>query len=222
MSSSFDSTPIRISSLPAELAHLWLDPAVHTYVTAMHYPRGSESDRVPLWRDHIGRPGWSAFGAFATVGAVEALRPTFSRLRVRAPLAVSDREVLVGVAYGYRGAADQWWNRQLYTGLLRDGNPPAEARDFLRDYFELTELHVHPAAQGRGAGMRLLTALLRDRTEAKVLLSTPEVPDEANRAWELYRRLGFVDVLRGFTFAGDPRPFAFLGRPLPLPGSQHR
>ena len=28
--------------------------------------------------------------------------------------------------------------------------------------------------------------------------------------------MGFQDVLRNFTFTGDPRPFAFLGRPLPL------
>jgi hypothetical protein len=28
--------------------------------------------------------------------------------------------------------------------------------------------------------------------------------------------MGFVDVLRDYRFAGDPRPFAILGRPLPL------
>jgi ribosomal protein S18 acetylase RimI-like enzyme len=49
-----------------------------------------------------------------------------------------------------------------------------------------------------------------------VLLSTPETDGEANRAWRLYRRLGFLDVIRGHHFAGDPRPFAILGRPLPL------
>ena len=36
------------------------------------------------------------------------------------------------------------------------------------------------------------------------------------RAWRLYRRVGFVDVLRNYRFNGDPRPFAVLGRPLPL------
>jgi hypothetical protein len=46
-----------------------------------------------------------------------------------------------------------------------------------------------------------------------VLLSTTEGP---SRAWKLYRRLEFVDVLRDYRFAGDPRPFAILGRPLPL------
>ncbi|MER2206304.1 MAG: GNAT family N-acetyltransferase, partial [Rhodococcus sp. (in: high G+C Gram-positive bacteria)] len=52
--------------------------------------------------------------------------------------------------------------------------------------------------------------------ERSVLLSTPEVYDEDNRAWRLYRRLGFRDVLRRFRFAGDNRPFAVLGRGLPL------
>ena len=50
------------------------------------------------------------------------------------------------------------------------------------------------------------------------MLSTPEVAQEDNRAWRLYRRLGFEDVLRHFTFAGDRRPFAVLGRRLPLDG----
>ena len=59
---------------------------------------------------------------------------------------------------------------------------------------------------------------MRGRPEARVLLSTPEVAAEANRAWRLYRRLGFTDVLRDFHFAGDSRPFAVLGAKLPLPG----
>jgi ribosomal protein S18 acetylase RimI-like enzyme len=49
-----------------------------------------------------------------------------------------------------------------------------------------------------------------------VLLSTPEINGEANRAWRLYRRLGFIDIIRGYHFAGDPRAFAILGRALPL------
>ncbi|SLJ82238.1 acetyltransferase [Mycobacteroides abscessus subsp. abscessus] len=49
-----------------------------------------------------------------------------------------------------------------------------------------------------------------------MLLSTPEVAREENRAWRLYRRAGFTDVIRDFVFAGDTRPFAILGRRLPL------
>ena len=75
-------------------------------------------------------------------------------------------------------------------------------------------LTAYLAASAAGV---LAGGLLADRTESNVLLSTPEVAGEENRAWSLYRRFGFSDVLRNYTFAGDPRPFAFLGRELPLP-----
>jgi len=83
-------------------------------------------------------------------------------------------------------------------------------------YFELTELHIHPRAQGRGVGEALARRLLSGRAETWVLLSTPEIRGENNRAWRLYRRLGFTDIIRGHHFAGDPRAFAILGRKLPL------
>ncbi|MFT3715466.1 MAG: GNAT family N-acetyltransferase [Gordonia sp. (in: high G+C Gram-positive bacteria)] len=210
---------VRLVSLPAADAHIWLDPAVYTYVTAMNYPRGTEHTRAALWRDHIRRPGWSAVAAISSASAMDVLRPAYSRLHVHAPWAPGDRDVLVGVAYGYTGRPDQWWNRQLRNGLRQAGRTPAQIAAVADDYFELTELHVHPMAQGRGIGEALLTRLLAGRPESAVLLSTPEVPGEENRAWSLYRRLGFVDVLRDYGFAGDPRPFAFLGRRLPLSAS---
>lgn len=211
-------------------SHLWLDPALHVYVTAMGYPRGIEGQRKALWRDHIARPGWSAFGAVAAVdpgrfggsllrrsaGAHSLQQRRLGRGRIFGAPAPTE-EVLVGIAYGYRGAPDQWWNQQLRIGLRQAGYPADRAAHLLADYFELTELHVHPDAQGRGVGQALLSALLADRAESHVLLSTPEVDGEENRAWSLYRRFGFADVLRRYTFAGDPRPFAFLGRELPLP-----
>ena len=74
-------------------------------------------------------------------------------------------------------------------------------------------MHIHPNWQGHGLGEALLRELARDRTERRMLLSTPE---GENRAWRLYRRLGFTDVLRNYRFTGDPRPFGVLGRDLPL------
>jgi ribosomal protein S18 acetylase RimI-like enzyme len=52
----------------------------------------------------------------------------------------------------------------------------------------------------------------------RVLLSTQADMLAAHR---LYRRLGFTDVIRGYHFAGDPRPFAILGRGLPLEPADH-
>lgn len=207
---------IRIVRLSGQDSHVWLTPALDIYVTAMNYPRGTELHRAGLWREHIGRPGWSAFGALERIPPTERRTVERDRRRIGAPISPAGDEVLVGIAYGYRGASDQWWNQQLRTGLRITGRDPRLIEALTTDYFELTELHVHPSAQGRGVGQWLLHHLLADRPERQVLLSTPEIPAERNRAWSLYRRMGFGDVLRNFTFTGDPRPFAFLGRRLPL------
>ena len=208
---------IRLVDLLGQDSRIWLDPALDVYVTAMNYPGGTQAHRAPLWREHITRPGWRAVGAVARVGHRDASAPWAAARRLAPPVALAEDELLVGIAYGYRGAHDQWWNQQLRYGLRHAGAPGDYIERVTADYFELTELHVHPTAQGRGIGRHLLTRLLADRPEASVLLSTPENPAGPNRAWSLYRRMGFADVLRHFTFAGDPRPFAFLGRPLPLP-----
>lgn len=112
-----------------------------------------------------------------------------------------------GFAYGYTGRTGQWWHAEVARGL----GPTAD--EVMGDYFELTELHVEPGHQGAGLGTTLLTCLTDGRPESRILLSTPE---GTSRAWRLYRRLGFTDVLRHYLFTGDPRPFAVLGRPLPL------
>jgi ribosomal protein S18 acetylase RimI-like enzyme len=75
-------------------------------------------------------------------------------------------------------------------------------------------LHVRPSAQGYGLGAGQLTALLQLAPGSKALLSTPEADEQTSRAWRLYRRFGFVDLLRHFYFPGDARPFAILGRTL--------
>jgi GNAT superfamily N-acetyltransferase len=124
---------------------------------------------------------------------------------------LDDDDNLLGFGYGYRGAGGQWWHDQVRNALRRD------ARKFwLGDCFELVELHVLPAAQGHGIGARQLHELLSTAPHQTVLLSTPEAPEATSRAWRLYRRFGFVDVLRHFNFPGDDRPFAVLGRTLPL------
>lgn len=206
----------RLVRLTGQDSPAWLDAALNVYVTAMDYPRGTEHHRVPLWREHIARRGWTAYAALTAVSPDLRLDPDAQRRLIGPPVSPSGHEIMVGIAYGYRGADDQWWNHQLRTGLRLSGCSRDTIERVATDYFELTELHVHPTAQGHGIGEWLLTALLSDRREDHVLLSTPEIPAEQNRAWSLYRRMGFDDVLRHFTFTGDPRPFAFLGRRLPL------
>lgn len=165
-----------------------LGEALHIYVTAMGYPPSTARQRRSLWLDHVRRPGWRAVGSLDPAGA------------------------LLGIAYGYSGGPGQWWYEEVRIGLRGDD------RGWTDDYFELTELHVRPDAQGGGHGESLLRALLSGVDHAHVLLSTPEHGHRApGRAWRLYRRLGFLDVLRQHQFTGDIRPFAVLGRTLPLP-----
>ncbi len=186
-----------------------LGDALAVYVDAMRYPRGTENQRAAMWLEHIRRRGWQG------VGVVEIDVAEGAGAQVPSAAELSDAPLL-GVAYGYPGAPGQWWQQQVVLGLQRGGLPPQEIARLMNCYFELTELHIHPRAQGRGLGEALARRLLAGRPERNVLLSTPETNGEANRAWRLYRRLGFTDIIRRYHFAGDPRAFAILGRELPL------
>ncbi|MGH3613501.1 MAG: GNAT family N-acetyltransferase [Pseudonocardia sp.] len=174
---------------PAALVDRLTD-ALGIYVTAMGYPPSTAGSRRSLWLDHLQRPGWRAVGALDANGD------------------------LLGIAYGYVGGPGQWWFEEVRRGLRWLGS---ERQAWLADYFELTELHVRPEAQGRGIGEDLVRGLLAGTDRARVLLSTPEhAAGRPSRAWQLYRRIGFLDVLREYRFTGDTRPFAVLGRTLPL------
>jgi ribosomal protein S18 acetylase RimI-like enzyme len=165
-----------------------LPEALDIYVTAMRYPIGTAEQRAPMWLAHMLRADWRCVGA------------------------MNEQQQLIGIAYGYRGTQGQWWHEQVRRGLVqRSGKLAVDS--WMSNYFELTELHVLPQAQGRGIGEGLLRRLLTGIEAATTLLSTPEGP---TRAWRLYRRVGFQDVLRDYLFAGDPRPFAVLGRTLPI------
>jgi len=195
--------------LPPDDMERRLGDALGVYVDAMRYPRGTENQRAAMWLEHIRRHGWQGVAVVEAdaAGAPGAEVPQAAELS-NAPL--------LGVAYGYPGAPGQWWQQQVVLGLQRGGSPPQEIARLMNSYFELTELHIHPRAQGRGLGEALARRLLAGRCERNVLLSTPETNGEPNRAWRLYRRLGFTDIIRRYHFAGDPRAFAILGRALPL------
>ncbi len=200
---------IFLIDLPPNDMERRLGDALKVYVDAMRYPRGTANQRAAMWLEHIRRHGWRGVGVVDAelADGVDAPIPPATELS-NAPL--------LGVAYGYPGAPGQWWQQQVILGLQRGGLPPQEIAGLMNSYFELTELHIHPRAQGRGLGEALARRLLDGRAEDNVLLSTPETNGEPNRAWRLYRRLGFTDVIRRYHFAGDPRAFAILGRKLPL------
>jgi ribosomal protein S18 acetylase RimI-like enzyme len=138
--------------------------------------------------------------------ATHARRPGF-----RAVATLTKEGHLVGFGYGYTSAPGQWWHDQVRAAL----SEPARTT-WLTDCFEVVELHVRPPAQGHGLGARQLQALLTMAGGSTTVLSTPEADEATSRAWRLYRRFGFVDILRNFRFPGDERAFAVLGRELPL------
>jgi ribosomal protein S18 acetylase RimI-like enzyme len=164
-----------------------LDEVVAVYGQAMGYAPALLETRRGYISAHTQRPG---FRAVATLDETDAV---------------------VGFGYGYRSTPGQWWHDQVSGALRRE-----DRRAWLFDCFELVELHVRPFVQGNGLGAAQLVALLAEPRQRTVLLSTPEADEAKSRAWRLYRRYGFVDVLRHFYFPGDERPFAVLGRHLPL------
>jgi ribosomal protein S18 acetylase RimI-like enzyme len=182
------ATNVRLVEFNADDLRARLAEALGVYVAAMGYPPGTEQQRAPMWLSHMLRPGW------------------------RCVVALDESDRIAAIGYGYDGMNGQWWHEHVRRGLLHTTGPAA-AESWTADYFELTELHVRPDAQGRGTGERVLRQLLSQVRTQHVLLSTPE---GESRAWRLYRRVGFVDVLRNYLFTGDTRPFAVLGRSLPL------
>ena len=144
---------------------------VEIYIEAMHYNPAILHSRISSWRNDVTRPGFSA------------------------QIVTHDNGV-VGVAYGFLGSPDSWWDAELRRGLRLQGGPTEEQWDIVRNYFELAEIHVLPQYQGRGLGRKLLEGLLWNAPARYALLSTPEVPNEDNGAFRLYRATGFFDVLR--------------------------
>ncbi len=164
-----------------------LDDVVAVYGEAMGYRPELLQTRRGYIGAHVRRPGFRAVATLTTDGH------------------------LAGFGYGYTSRPGQWWHDQVRSSL--DG--PAR-QHWLTDCFEVVELHVRPAAQGHGVGAGQLRALLAMADGKAVLLSTPEADEQKSRAWRLYRRFEFTDVLRHFLFPGDERAFAILGRELPV------
>jgi GNAT superfamily N-acetyltransferase len=164
-----------------------LDDVVAVYGDAMGYRPELLQTRRGYIGSHVRRPGFRAVATLTPEGRV------------------------AGFGYGYTSIAGQWWHDQVRAALDDDGR-----RHWLTDCFEVVELHVSPVAQGHGLGARQLRALLAMAKGKTVLLSTPEAVEQTSRAWRLYRRFGFTDVLRDFYFPGDERAFAILGQELPI------
>jgi len=174
---------VMIVDVPRARVRDRLAEAMAIYVAAMGYPSVSGSQRGTHMLRH------AELDAF--------------RYRV----ALDGTGTMLAFGYGYTSLPGQWWHDLVRRAVRRD------TELWLGNAFELSELHVMPAAQGRGLGERLLRSLADGLPHRTMLLSTPE---GENRAWRLYRRLGFVDLARNHLFPGDHRPFGVLGAQLPF------
>lgn len=160
-----------------------------------------------------------AMGADASLlpGRRELMRrhaayPDFKALAVRAVGYTDDACAVVGFGYGFHGEPGQWWFDAVSAALSRTIGP-AQTAWWLTDCVEVAELHVRADQQRRGIGTRMLTALTAGRPERTAMLSTPDRETTARR---LYRRVGFTDLLAGYSFPGGSPPYAVMGAALPL------
>lgn len=159
---------------------------VDIYIEAMNYQPEQYRNRAQAWCRDSMVPGFTAV------------------------LAEDDSGTL-GFAYGFLGSRETWWDKQVRRGFTERGGATELQEDVMRNYFEVAEIHVSPQQQGRGIGRELLTTLLWNQPARHAVLSTPEVPEESNSAFGLYRSMGFFDVLRDLSYPADSRTFAILG-----------
>ena len=159
---------------------------------------------VDAMKIYVAAMGYSP--ASGTQRGVHVLKHAeFDSFRCRAAL---DRNgTMLAFGYGYTSLPGQWWHDLVRRAVKTD------SALWLGSAFELSELHVAPDFQGHGLGERVLRSLGEDLPHRTMVLSTPE---GENRAWNLYRRLGFVDLARNHLFPGDHRPFGVLGAQLPF------
>src|SRR6202008_3287457 len=109
-----------------------LGDALAIYVDAMRYPRGTEDNRASMWMEHSKREGWQAVAA-VDVPDGNGQQPPLDML-LDAPM--------IGVAYGYCGAPDQWWQQQVLQGLYRVGADRMRIAELVTSYFGPTGLHI--------------------------------------------------------------------------------
>jgi ribosomal protein S18 acetylase RimI-like enzyme len=210
---------LELRELSAEQFTTELDALTAIYALAMHAPAAELPGRMSILARHARYPAFRAVvavlpggpggrdeaGAWGSAGGQD-----YSLGRDEE--AAGGRQALVGFAYGFHGLTGQWWHDVVTESLTARRGGEATGH-WLGDSFEIAEVHVRPAHQGRGTGRAMMHALAAGRPERTAVLSTP---DGQTRARRLYRSLGFADLLPSFSFPGGGPPYAIMGAVLPL------
>jgi ribosomal protein S18 acetylase RimI-like enzyme len=207
---------VHCTSAPLELGRAAfvseLDAVSAVYAAAMRPDPGHLPGRRAVMERHA---GYADFRALA-VTAETPRRPARDRAL---PTDGNQRRQarpgrIIAFAYGFRGAAGQWWHDLVRSAITATAGE-ATAAAWLDDSLEIAEVHVHPDFQGRGIGRSLVLTLAAGRRERTAALSTQDAESPARR---LYRSLGFADLLTGYGFPGGGPPYAVMGAVLPLRG----
>ncbi len=125
--------------------------------------------------------------------------------RICLALDPGQRRVL-GFAYGYTVLPDSWWWETLAAHLN-----PNLVPGWLEDAFEIVQLAVLPAEQGRGIGSALHDGLLEGIRHRRAVLSTLAGDTPARR---LYDRRGWILLAAGIRFPGVDKPYVLMGKDL--------
>jgi ribosomal protein S18 acetylase RimI-like enzyme len=140
-----------------------------------------EVERV--YRAAFGAPGYDETEADVRRFMAETLPTHASREGFRM-VTVRRGPDLSGFAYGYTGERGQWW-----TDTVASGVPADVDQGWFGGHFEVVELAVDPAAQGRGFGAALMEHVVLGLPHDRALLTTYADDRPAPR---LYRRLGWT------------------------------
>ena len=135
-----------------------LHDALGVYVDAMRYPRGTEGQRASMWLEHTRRRGWKAVAAGGrgrrSGGSGRRGRRSGDGGPREAPPPTSWAKGALLGGLRLQRRPDQWWQQQVSQGLHRVGVPREEIARLMSSYFELTELHIHPAPRAAGSVRR--------------------------------------------------------------------
>ncbi|MFJ6636694.1 GNAT family N-acetyltransferase [Streptomyces sp. NPDC091376] len=115
---------------------------------------------------------------------------------------------LLGFTYGIPSDHSEWWRHYTVPHLRDSGNT-----GWTEEAFLVCELHVLPSYQHRGLGTQLISELCAHAAEPRSVLSTPHGPTPAR---QLYKFLGYRDLVEKVSFPGVRQPFSLMGAELPL------
>lgn len=146
---------------------------------------------VEVYRAAFTSPGYDETDEQVRHFATDMLPVHAGRAGFRLVL-VREAGTVSGFAYGFTGEPGMWWVERIRETAPADARPVVD--EWLGGHFEVVELGVDPAAQGRGYGQSLMELLVLGLPHERALLSTYGDDRPAPR---LYRRLGWERLVRG-------------------------